>query len=264
MTDTAPVEVTVADQNLAHELFHFKGTLGAASRIVAHHRAASEQSRVGEYAEREAILQNPRVNDAIQTALEKGELTISSEGWLEALRTSQPTPAEGLATQCSGDTQELRAAAIAICKAEARELGYIDEDVAAFDNPDGDDLLAVQAVERALRTTHSPSEAEVEAAGIFPRIVAHERALDAARNFIDAHFNNSGGKGVLTCVPAREDDDDVVLVDYIKQRRALSLPGKTVELLREARQFVSIRGATTEAEQKKLLAKLDSHLGEMK
>jgi hypothetical protein len=34
------------------------------------------------YAERTVIVQNKRVNDAIQTALEQGELTISSEGWL--------------------------------------------------------------------------------------------------------------------------------------------------------------------------------------
>jgi hypothetical protein len=35
--------------------------------------------------ERTAIIQNKRVNDAIQTALERGELVISSEGWLAAL-----------------------------------------------------------------------------------------------------------------------------------------------------------------------------------
>ncbi|WP_089215525.1 hypothetical protein [Sphingopyxis indica] len=48
---------------------------------------------------------------------------------------------------------ELRARAIAIVQEEARALGYIDEDIEDFSNPDGDDLLAVQAVERALALT---------------------------------------------------------------------------------------------------------------
>lgn len=36
--------------------------------------------------ERKAVLQNPRVNDAIQTALERGELTVTMDGYLAALR----------------------------------------------------------------------------------------------------------------------------------------------------------------------------------
>lgn len=53
---------------------------------------------------------------------------------------------------------------------------------------------------------------------LFPRVVSHDQARDAALNFINAHFGNEG-KGVLTGVPARENHDDLVLVDYIKQRR---------------------------------------------
>jgi hypothetical protein len=46
--------------------------------------------------ERATILQNKRVNDAIQTALERGELVISDEGWLTALRAStKPTQEPG-------------------------------------------------------------------------------------------------------------------------------------------------------------------------
>jgi hypothetical protein len=79
--------------------------------------------------------------------------------------------------------------------------------------------------------TVEPGESEVERvakeAGLFPRVVTHERALQAAHNFIDAHFNNREGKGVLTGIPAREDHDDLLLTDYIKQQRALaSLPSR--------------------------------------
>jgi hypothetical protein len=58
--------------------------------------------------------------------------------------------------------------------------------------------------------------------GTFPRIVSHEDALQAAKNFVDQHFNNRDGKGVLTSIPAKPDDDDVTLVDYIKQQRAIA------------------------------------------
>lgn len=40
-------------------------------------------------AERKAVLQNPRVNDAIQTALERGELTVTMDGYLAALNARQ-------------------------------------------------------------------------------------------------------------------------------------------------------------------------------
>lgn len=57
-------------------------------------------------------------------------------------------------------------------------------------------------------------------AGIFSRIVTHEQARQAAKNFIDAHFNNKDGKGVLTGIPARPDHDDILLTDYIRQQAA--------------------------------------------
>ena len=66
-------------------------------------------------------------------------------------------------------------------------------------------------------------------AGTFPRIVTHEQALQAAKNLIDAHFNNRDGKGVLTSIPARPEDDDLTLMDYIKQQRATSLTKPTTE-----------------------------------
>ena len=71
-------------------------------------------------------------------------------------------------------------------------------------------------------------------AGLFPRIVTHEQARQAAKNFIDAHFNNPDGKGVLTGIPARDDHDDIVLTDYIKQRaatlRALNIMNAVLDL----------------------------------
>ena len=45
-------------------------------------------------AERKAVLQNPRVNDAIQTALERGELTVTMDGYLAALNARQPGEGE--------------------------------------------------------------------------------------------------------------------------------------------------------------------------
>lgn len=49
--------------------------------------------------------------------------------------------------------------------------------------------------------------------------ISDERALEAARRFIDEHFHNERPKPV-TRIPAREDDDDVVLTTYIIQRAA--------------------------------------------
>jgi len=71
--------------------------------------------------------------------------------------------------------------------------------------------------------------------GIFPRTVTHEQAKQAARNLIDAHFNNKDGKGVLVSVPAQPDDDDILLVDYIVQQieRLETLTAEN-ERLREA------------------------------
>jgi hypothetical protein len=66
---------------------------------------------------------------------------------------------------------EMREHAIAVVQAEARDMGYMDWDVAAFAEPDGDNLLAVQAVERvlysaALRPASAPAATgEVDTCG---------------------------------------------------------------------------------------------------
>jgi len=62
----------------------------------------------------------------------------------------------------------------------------------------------------------------VTGAGTFERIVSHDEALEAAKALIDGHFNNKGGRGVYISIPAQPDNTDVLLVDYIKQQRALS------------------------------------------
>lgn len=71
-------------------------------------------------------------------------------------------------------------------------------------------------------TVSKPETVEVTQAGLFPRIVTHDEAWQAAMNFIDAHFRNPKGKGVYTSIPARPDNDDIVLSDYIKQQRSLA------------------------------------------
>lgn len=62
----------------------------------------------------------------------------------------------------------------------------------------------------------------VTQAGTFERVVSHDEALEAAKALIDGHFNNKGGRGVYISIPAQPDNTDVLLVDYIKQQRALS------------------------------------------
>lgn len=116
---------------------------------------------------------------------------------------------------------------------------------------DGSDHALRQA-RKALSTLHSPSEAEVE----------------AQRDFIDYHRSQL----LNYLLPTANKLKNWSTINYHIQKlheggataiAALSLPSdKTVELLREARQFVAIRGATTEAEQKNLLAEIDAHLGE--
>lgn len=71
---------------------------GLASQFAAHRQSHSLPGDVGMADERKAVLQNKRVNDAIQTALERGELAISSNGYLAAL-----TP-----SALSGDAGEVR------------------------------------------------------------------------------------------------------------------------------------------------------------
>jgi len=52
------------------------------------------------------------------------------------------------------------------------------------------------------------------------RMISHERALEAAQRFIDYYFRNKSGRGEpVACVPAQLNDDDLVLVDYIRQQK---------------------------------------------
>ena len=102
MTDTnntdgaALLPVTPEDYDLADEIRRHLGETGQSARAlgpsyaVVQMIAAFRQSHplpgdVGIDNERKVILQNKRVNDAIQTALERGELTVSSDGYLAAL-----------------------------------------------------------------------------------------------------------------------------------------------------------------------------------
>ena len=65
-------------------------------------------------------------------------------------------PGNGCACNCGmekwddASSNQLRLRAVRIVQAEAREMGYCDDDIASFSEPDGDGLLTVQAVERAI------------------------------------------------------------------------------------------------------------------
>lgn len=89
---------------------------------------------------------------------------------------------------------------------------------------DSDPMLIAFARHRLAST--EAADALLREAGAFPRIVSHEAARQAAQNFIDQHFHNKGGKGVLTSIPAKANDDDVTLTDYIKQQEALAQEDK--------------------------------------
>jgi len=103
--ETAP-EVTQADRDAAKALLdrlhireHETGSFRSWDETVeafARHRLTPRQDGLREalaHEERKAVLQNKRVNDAIQTALERGELTITGNGYLAALSTSPLTGA---------------------------------------------------------------------------------------------------------------------------------------------------------------------------
>ncbi len=57
---------------------------------------------------------------------------------------------------------------------------------------------------------------------IFDRPVSHQEALGAAGDLIDHFFKNKPRKngGVLISIPARADNTDLILTDYIKQQMA--------------------------------------------
>ena len=50
------------------------------------------------------------------------------------------------------------------------------------------------------------------------RIVTHERARQAASRFIDGWFKNQGREYPRASIPVDTDDDDVILMDYIRQQ----------------------------------------------
>ena len=101
-----------------------------------------------------------------------------------------PETAQGVLTVTEDD--ELRREAIAIVQQEARDLGYIDEDVADFAEPDGDDLLAVQAVERALDTRTQALAPLIEALEKAREALRPLAAADEAIDEIDPDFPSDG------------------------------------------------------------------------
>lgn len=97
----------------------------------------------------------------------------------------------------SRDWDEMRKLAILIAQEEATELGYCDEDIAALAEPDGDDLLTVQAVERALERQRALVANLYVAAGC--NCCRDEKAWQAASDQL----------GQLLGVPRYEDDSGV-------------------------------------------------------
>jgi hypothetical protein len=84
----------------------------------------------------------------------------------------------------------IREAAIAIAQIEARELGYCDDDVAALAEPDGDDLLVIQAVERALAAPKVASDAAMREALKYARnLIGPDEIIDEA---LSIHPSPSG------------------------------------------------------------------------
>ncbi len=55
--------------------------------------------------------------------------------------------------------------------------------------------------------------------------VTHDQAEDAAKRFIDAWFKNDKPRPQV-CVPAQDDDHDIVLMRYIRQQRDKDSEGK--------------------------------------
>jgi len=76
-------------------------------------------------------------------------------------------------------------------------------------------------------TSVSALRASIADAGTFPRIVSHDEARDAAIDLINSHFGNESrkGGGVLISIPAAADNTDILLMDYIKQQRAIASQG---------------------------------------
>src|SRR5690606_37427706 len=83
-TNRGPPMTTDLEQRLRESVTYkylpmqVRRELREAADEIARLRAENEAFRK----ERETLAQNRRVNEAIQTTLEKGELHISSDGWL--------------------------------------------------------------------------------------------------------------------------------------------------------------------------------------
>lgn len=58
--------------------------------------------------------------------------------------------------------------------------------------------------------------------------ITHAQALDAAMALINTTFNNSDRRHSRHTVPAQMDDDDVLIVDYIRQQREAAAPAQPV------------------------------------
>lgn len=131
--ETATVEVTQADHDAAQEYMRLFPDLRLPEAFARHRTRANDEPPKREYdanenpfsrrrlyeenqrlkaqlatrqdglrealahEERKAVLQNKRVNDAIQTALERGELTVTGNGYLAALSDSSTREESGAA-----------------------------------------------------------------------------------------------------------------------------------------------------------------------
>lgn len=53
-----------------------------------------------------------------------------------------------------------------------------------------------------------------------PAEIRHEDARRSAMKFINEYFRNPDRERPRTCIPAQSDDDDILLIDYIRQQEA--------------------------------------------
>jgi hypothetical protein len=103
------VEVTQADHDAAQEYMRLFPDLRLPEAFARHRTCATRQDELREalaHEERKAVLQNKRVNDAIQTALERGELTVTGNGYLAALSDSSTREESGADTNAGDALRE--------------------------------------------------------------------------------------------------------------------------------------------------------------
>jgi hypothetical protein len=125
---------------------------------------------------RRALIQNKRVNDAIQSALERGELHISDEGYLAALTTS---PLRGLAGELEAKYLAWKNIGDARILADRKRVEFAEACYAAM-----------PAILSALSRTPAVTDEAVEAAliiGSFLDVGAQEGVVRRARTWLDAH-----------------------------------------------------------------------------